>query len=80
MRNKFYKIGFFLSASMFMSLVFVSCTNDEIETNESASTKLKVEAESSIQKIDSTKLNSGLMNINDTETDGDPSNPKPPRK
>ncbi len=74
MKNKLYKIGFLFTASMFTSLLFVSCTNDEIEVEENANAKVKIQVESSIQPVDSTNVNFDLLS-----DDGDPSNPKPPR-
>ena len=75
MKNKLYKIGFFFTASMFISLLFASCTNDEIE-EQNANAKVKIQVESSVQPIDSSKVNFGVL----SGDDGDPSNPKPPRR
>lgn len=76
MKNKLHKIGFFFIASVFTSLLFLSCTNDEMESEENANLKLKNQVELSIQTIDSTKVNVQAL---DSESQGDPSNPKPPR-
>ncbi len=76
MKNKLYKIGFFFITSVFISLVFVSCTDDEMENEENAHVKLKNQVELSIQTIDSTK---GDFQELEDENQGDPSNPKPTR-
>jgi len=76
MKNKLYKIGLLFTISLFISL-FVSCSNDEIENEENADAKFKIQAESSTQTFDSIKVNIDGMYA---ESEGDPSNPKPPRR
>ncbi|QSW88363.1 MULTISPECIES: hypothetical protein [Flavobacterium] len=76
MKNNLYKIGLVFMISLFTSFLFVSCSNDDFENEENAISKIKIQAESGTQVLDSTKVKSVLS----TESDGDPSNPKPPRR
>jgi len=76
MKNNLYKIGFVFFISLFTSFLLISCSNDDFENDENTLAKFKIQAESSTHVLDSTNVKSVL----NTESDGDPSNPKPPRR